>query len=461
MYKKTAPFPRACYVVNAQREGANAVRQRHARKLRSLFFGLLLPVLLGLASGLACAAARLSFGGLEWCFTGHSGMLPDAAAALGPVRRACLPALGGLLAWAVLRIYKHVGPAEPFTDYGEAVREKHGVIPFGSTAWRTVASAFSIATGAAIGREGSMIQFATACASFLGLRCSRRWAPGPVPLRPPLADMVAWGAAAAVAAAYQAPVAGVFFASELVLARMRLRDLAPLGIASCTGWLASRPLLGPGFLFAAPAPLGTPSASWWWLLLMAPLFGMLGPAYQWLIRSLGAMRSLPLALVWSGVAVGLLSLKLPTVWGNGDAALLSLVHTAGPNAPAVIGTSTVLLFRLLATCLCVGAGVIGGVFTPTLFAGAALGALFASGIHSPVPLLFIVAGIGCLMAAVTHAPLMTTFMTVELTGKWALLPLLLLCNLAAWRIAARLSSQSLYGIATSRPGRAHASPPSP
>ena len=417
------------------------------------YASLLLAPLLGLASGLVCAAVRLGFRGLQWCFTGHSGLLPDAAAAAPWVWRAALPALGGLLASLVLLLYRRTGPAEPSTGYVEAVRLEHGRIPFASTAWRTLSSAFSVATGAAVGREGSMIQFAAACTAWIGRQvCTRRGSKWFAAV--PLTNTVAWGAAGAVAAAYQAPLAGVFFVSEIVLVRARPGDYGPLLLASFAGWLVSRPLLGPGHLFAAPAAIASPTPEWWWLLLLAPLFGALGPVYQWLIRSLQAVRRLPLALVWSGALVGLLSLKLPTVWGNGDEALLALVHTGADHTPSAGGTAMVLLLRLLATCVCVGAGVVGGVFTPTLFAGAALGLLFACGVHAHIPLLFVVAGVSCLMAAVTHAPLMTTFMTVELTGKWPLLPLLLLCNLVAWRIAARLSSHSLYGIASEQPGGA-------
>ncbi len=435
---------------NARRKECHAtVRKTFPLIAGELFHpaSLLLAPLLGVASGLACAGVRLGFRGLQWCFTGHSGLLPDAAAALPWGWRATLPALGGLLAWLVLRLYQRVGPAEPFTGYVEAVRQEHGSIPFASTAWRTASSAFSIATGAAVGREGSMIQFASALTAWLGrcLRTRQHFA------TMPLSSMVACGAAGAVASAYQAPIAGVFFASEIVLARAKPGNYAPLLLASCAGWLASRPLLGPGPLFAVPAAIPAPTTEWLWLLLMAPLFGALGPVYQWLIHSMQATRRLPLALLWSGLLVGLLSIRLPLVWGNGDEALLSMVHLAGSLSAG--NTAMVLLLRLLATCFCVGVGVIGGVLTPTLFAGAALGLLFACGVHTHVPLLFVVAGLGCLLAAVTHAPLMTTFMTVELTGKWPLLPLLLVCNLVSWRIAAHLSSRSLYGIASTQPSQ--------
>jgi len=95
-------------------------------------------------------------------------------------------------------------------DVVEAVRFGDGEIPFASTLWRTLSSAFSVATGAAIGREGSMIQFAAAAASWVGRRSGVR--------RASLGRQVSYGAAAAIAAAYSAPIAGMFFAFVFGLA---------------------------------------------------------------------------------------------------------------------------------------------------------------------------------------------------------------------------------------------------
>src|SRR5579875_479610 len=104
-------------------------------------------LLIGVVSGLACVAARLSFNTLQWVFCGHGGMLPMAAAALPGWRRVLVPVAGGVCAWIVGRARS--GPAR---DYLQAVREGDGVVPLRSTVWRTVGSAFSVATGAAIGR---------------------------------------------------------------------------------------------------------------------------------------------------------------------------------------------------------------------------------------------------------------------------------------------------------------------
>jgi len=323
-----------------------------------------------------------------------------------------------------------------FQDYVESVRHGDGRIPFSSTLWRTVSSAFSVATGAAIGREGSMIQFSTAVTSWLGEHS---------PIRSvSLARQVSYGAAAAVAAAYQAPIAGVFFAIEIVTGEWLWTEVPALALASTAGWLVSRWLLGSGPLFAVHDTLRL-NASALWAFPLALLLGCIGPLYQWLLRSVRFARAWPAALLWGGLAVGLLSLLRPEVWGNGDVALLdALASTQGLRTIAFL-----LLIRVLATTVCVGTGTVGGVFTPTLFAGASLGLAAGLLLHVPQPVLLAVVGLSALLAAVTHAPVMASLMAVELTGQYQLLLLLLALNMGVWLVASRLSLRSLYAASVS------------
>jgi chloride channel protein, CIC family len=181
-------------------------------------------VVLGAASGLACVTVRLFFRLLQWVFVQQTGMLPIVAATLPPARRIVTPVIGTALATLVVWMMRRWAPDSHFEEYVEAVRCRNGRIPLLSTVWRTVSSAFSVATGAAIGREGSMIQFATAISSWVGERS---------PLRNlSLSRQVAYGAAAAVAAAYQAPIAGVFFATEIVLGEWAWKDVPLLRMSA-------------------------------------------------------------------------------------------------------------------------------------------------------------------------------------------------------------------------------------
>ena len=392
---------------------------------------------LGLVSGLACVGVRLIFRLLQTVFVQHGGLLPEAAAQLAPTHRLLVPMMGALFATLILFGARRWSHNAPFEEYVIAVRVEHGRIPFASTLWRTLSSACSVATGAAVGREGSMIQFATAVTSWVGARSGFK--------NVSLSRQVAFGAAAAVAAVYQAPVAAVFFAYEIVLGEWSWADLPGLMLASSTGWIVSRLLLVAGPLFPMKGAL-----SWSGLLWVVPLaivLGALGPAYQKLLQSASLLNKLPVPLLWSGLFVGLLSLAQPAVWGNGDVAL----STTLVGKSALLSVLALLAFRLAASAACVGTGTIGGVFTPTLFTGAALGCLGAHVLHAGYPFLLTLVGLSVFLAAVTHAPWMAGCMAVELTSQWHWLPLLLVLNFVAVAVAKRLSSQSLYGIATPAP----------
>jgi chloride channel protein, CIC family len=394
---------------------------------------------IGAVSGLTVGGVRLVFRLLQWCATGHGGLLSAAADELPLWRRAATPALGGLAAMVVLTIARRVTTGLKTTEYVEAVRFEEGRISLVSSLWRTLSSACSVATGAAIGREGTMVQFAAAVVSFLGQHL--RW------IRLPLARQVACAVAAAIAAAYQAPLAGTFFAVEIVLGTTEWRAIPILLISAFTGEAASRTVLAAGPLFAPHHAINIAPGQACIALLLGAILGVLGPIYLWLIRSLRFAVRLPLALFWSGAAVGILSIVTGLVWGNGDAALLDNLQ----SSDTVHGLLVVLLLRLSATVFCVGTGTSGGVFTPTLFVGSALGLLICALAHGGNSLLFAVIGMSCLLAASTHAPLMAAFMTSELTGQWIIFPLVLICNVVAWQVARHISSHSLYAIASDEP----------
>ncbi len=388
---------------------------------------------------------RLILRALQWIATGQDGLLAEAAARLPLGRRALTPIAGALVATAVLHLTRKYLAGRKNVDYVQAVQLQDGRMPFRPTAWRTLASACSIATGASIGREGSMIQFAAASIAGLGVRLAHRWVTQP--------QLVTFATAAAVAAVYQAPLAGIFFAVEIVLGlkaleKSALRSLPALAVAAASGSWVSAVCLGHGPLFAVTAP---PQFVWrdsGWILVGTLLFGVVGPAYFYLIEGLRFLRKWPGAMLWSGAAVGLLSCIRPEVWGNGDSGvLLNLSGKVDVSAVLVL-----LLLRLVATSACVGSGVVGGVFTPTLFAGSALGLLYAANLHL-TSTAYALLGIACLLASVTHAPVMSALVTVELTGTHAWLPVFLLCSWLAYQTSCRLSPDSLYAVATQDPGK--------
>jgi chloride channel protein, CIC family len=427
-------------------------------------------VVLGAVSSLAAALLRLGFRGVMWCLTHVGSSPPAAAASLPPLRRFLTPIIGALCAIVILIIRRKNARRlgrEPrhYVEYVEAVRREHGHIPLVPNLWRTASAAFSVASGAAVGREGSMIQFAAAVTSWFQEQVHARLRNLRIAhLLPNPALAVACGVAGGVTTAYMAPVAGIFFAAEIVVGEFRLEQLLQLALAAFSGYGVSVVLLGSGPLYPTQLHI---NLNWtlWLLPLLALALGAFGPLYQKLLRSLRSARRLPFALAVAGLFVGALSVLDPRVWGNGDAGLsAALGHAVIPGLSIGVTALAVLLgLRLLATTLCVGAGTVGGVFTPTLFAGGALAAVAASVLaHLSVPadpVLWAIVGMSALIAAATHAPITAAFMAVELTGEWKLLPVLFVLNLIAWLLARHLSDDALYAIATQTPIHRRVPPP--
>jgi CIC family chloride channel protein len=225
-------------------------------------------------------------------------------------------------------------------------------------------------------------------------------------------------------------------------------------ISAGAGALMSYLFLGGGPLFAAAAPVQFNLRDALPVLLGAVIIGSFGPLYFRIIESLRLMAKLPWPMVWSGLIVGLLSCLRPETWGNGDSGVLEIMSGKISLETAAI----VLILRLGATAACVGSGVIGGVFTPTVFAGSVLGLLYGSPVHtvfgSTSPVIgYAVLGVVCLLASVTHASLMAALMTVELTGTAHWFPAVFLCSLVSFQVATLISADSLYAVATPDPGK--------
>lgn len=207
-------------------------------------------------------------------------------------------------------------------------------------------------------------------------------------------------------------------------------------------------------------PLPDPTA--FQVALMVALGLLAGVAGAGLLKWLAWTRKaftvlalpLPLAFALGGLVVGLLSLWRPEVWGNGYSSVQQ--QLTAPGAWQVVGL--VLALKLLAVGATTGSGAPGGVFTPTLFVGAAFGALVAAafgglGATNTVEPVYALLGMATLLAATTHAPVMAALMVFEMTGQYGLLPVLLPACVVAALVSRRLHRLSVYGLgAMAAPG---------
>ncbi|MGB9713037.1 MAG: chloride channel protein [Dissulfurimicrobium sp.] len=406
---------------------------------------LLRMLALAIAVGILGAFAVLSFRWLlifsETCIYGtRLGLVADAAM-LPPLLRAVSPAIGGLLAGLILEYLAGQGKGKNGADYMEAIVAGRD-LPARDSLLKSAASAASVVSGGSIGREGSMVQLAaltgSAISDWLHSAPSERH------------FLIACGAAAGVAGAYNTPIAGSLFVAEIVLGGITISRLGPLLLASTVSDLVVRHITHVGPIYAAaPGKLSTAPE----LMLVALLgigAGVLGSVFVRLMDTThNAFRHLTLPL-WikmatAGLAVGTLSTIRPEVWGNGYSVINSLLHR--PHAWDIV--LLILILKTAATILTTGSGAVGGVFTPTLFVGAALGSLGGSGIHMILSgaseNAYAIVGMGAFLAAVTHAPLTSVIMVSEMTFGFTLVPALTLGCLSGYYVSASLHPASVYG----------------
>ncbi|GKX55156.1 voltage-gated ClC-type chloride channel ClcB [Leminorella grimontii] len=407
---------------------------------------LLIATLVGVLAALAVALFRHAMLALEWLFVDGSGSLVFAASTLAPWRRLITPALGGLAAGALLwgwQRYTRQRPHAP-TDYMEALETGDGQFDYGASIVKSLASLLVVSSGSAIGREGAMILLAALAASCF----AKRFAP-----KQEWKLWVACGAAAGMASAYHAALAGSLFIAEILFGTLMLASLGPVVVAAVVALLTTVLLDGGvSTTLYHVQPLQSLSALDYALILAVALFaGLCGPAFIWLMaRSHELFLRLklppPLQLALGGLIVGGLSLLTPAVWGNG----YSVVQSFLSSPPLTLTLLGIFACKLLAVLVSSGSGAPGGVFTPTLFIGLAVGMLFSSlcGLWLPgdgeTAILLGLAGMATLLAATTHAPIMSTLMICEITGEYALLPALLIACAIASALSQTLRKDSIY-----------------
>jgi CIC family chloride channel protein len=404
--------------------------------------------LIGVLGALATVGFRRGIEMTQLLLYGRADGLVRIAADLPYFWRVVTPGLGGLAAGAILAWARHSTSQVRSSEYMEAIVIGDGNLGVRSSLLRALSSAITVASGGAIGREGSMVQLAALTGSLVG-----RWSDAPMPRKRLL---VACGAAAGVATAYDAPIAGALFVAEIVLHSVAIESLGPLLVASVTADLTFTQLFGLAPVYQMPALTAPDSRVTAVLALLGLLSGLGAVAYRWVLdagRAIFNRLELPIwaAMGLGGLVVGALSVWWPEVWGNGYSVVNSILQGSW-LWPALIA---VLFPKLVAVASTTGSGAVGGVFTPTLFMGAVFGAFFGGivGEHWPgfaPQSLCAAVGMGAFLAACTHAPLMSILMLVEMTASYALMvPLMLACVLAYW-ISVVLRSDSIYSDTTGK-----------
>lgn len=373
----------------------------------------------------------------------------QAAEMFPPWLRLAVPTLGGLAAGLILYWGFRLVGRQGSSDLLEVVVAGDGRLPFRTESVKTASALVSIATGASIGREGGITQLSATLASKLGQFA--KWPPYRLRL------LVGCGAAAGIAAAYNAPIAGAVFASLIVLGNFSMNLFAPLVCASVTAAMVSRSFFGiePWYVvppFPPTAPLQLP-----WFIVMGIMCGGVSALFLKFLREAKQQFDrvkLPIyaRMTLAGLTVGIIAVAgFPGVCGNGYFVTNAILHGQLESAADGFSQLSGLFFaKLLATAITVGAGTVGGVFTPTMFLGADAGALFGMTLHHfgwamAVPAgAFALVGMGATLAGTTRSPLLAMIMAFEISLDYSLMPPLMLACVVSVLVSRQFHRESVY-----------------
>jgi CIC family chloride channel protein len=409
---------------------------------------LLWAALAGLLGALGAALFSASAEGIHLLLTNSHLGIVESMRRLPWWGRLLVPAAGGLLAGLVLLLGKHLVKGRSSTDYMEVIVLGDGRMPLRTGLVKVVASLFTIGSGGSIGREGPMVQSAAMLASLLG-----RWRHFSTQQ---LRLLVACGAAAGIASAYHAPIAGSFFVAEIILGTIAMESLGPLVAASVTAALTMMVLTGSEHLYQVPQFTMNSPLEMVPYLLLGFISGTLAP---WFLRSLRQAETLfvatrlpvALRLAFGGLLVGVIAINVPEVCGNGYSVIVQILN--GEYVWMML--LGIVCCKWLATACSVGSGAPGGVFTPALFMGASAGYLFGTAVQTlwaggPSPGAFALVGMGAFLSAASRAPVMAVIMLFEMTLSYDIILPLLLCSVVAFFTARGIESTSLYSESLKR-----------
>ena len=411
---------------------------------------LALAVLVGVGAGLGAVVFRamIELGTLAVTgfrdYAAHPGAANPHLAGLGPWFVVGAPVVTGLLYGPLVARFAPEARGHGVPEVMLAVARNGGRIRPQVAFVKAGASALCLAGGGSVGREGPIVQIGSALGSALAqaLRLDERG----------VRVLVACGAAGGIAATFNAPLAGVFFAMEIVLRRWSAEAFGTVVLSSVTASVIGRAIIGDDPFLDLPAFRVDHLVQYPLFAVLGVAAGLVGVAFS---RVLYGVEDLCDALwrgpEWArpavgGVVLGLLLLALPQMYGVG----YPVLGTAVGGGYGVAFLLVLLVGKLVATSLTIGIGGSGGVFAPGLFVGAMLGAAFGQvvAILAPdaggSPGAYALVGMGAVFAGAARAPITAVVILFELTGEYTIILPLMLAVVLATAVSAEVSGDTVY-----------------
>ena len=373
---------------------------------------------------------------------------PDAAA----WRRFLVPVAGSLVMGYLLYKYFPDARGSGVPQTKAALYARGGYISLSTVLGKFFCTSVTLASGIPLGREGPAVQVGGGIASVLGRALGLR------PER--VKALLPVGAAAAVAAAFNTPLAAVLFALEEVVGDLHAPVLGSVVLASATSWGVLRLLLGNEPLFQVSQYQLVSS----WELIAYGILGIAGGVVsaaftQLLLRMRVWFKRQPAKTVWfqpvaGGLVVGVMGWFVPAVMGVG----YQYVGDALNDSLTLKLMLTLLVLKLVATVVSYASGNAGGIFGPSLFLGAMLGGAVGSVAqhffpsHVAAPGAYALVGMGTAFAGIVRAPMTSVVMIFEITRDYAVIVPLMLSNLVSYFIASRLQKEPIYEVLAEQDG---------
>ncbi|HZV01445.1 MAG TPA: chloride channel protein [Planctomycetota bacterium] len=407
-----------------------------AAGLGSIAFHHLIGIVTYLGYGQPNSAGRLEVVSLPW--------YPRLAILL-------VPTVGGLLVGLLIWRFAREAGGHGIPAVVKAVHERQGRIDPRVAFVKMISSALTLGSGGSLGREGPALQIGASLASAIG----QLLALTPRQLR----IVVAGGAAGGLAAIFNAPLGGAFFALEVIIGSFAMEAFGPVVVAAVAATVVSRAIMGdhPNIQVPKYALLHP-----WELVLYVGLGLATGAIAVVFTRGVAAGAAafervrVPdwLKPAFGGMACGLMAIFVtPRILGNGYETVDALLTDSHLEVDLVL----LLAAKILATCVTLGSGGSGGVFGPSLFMGAVIGSAvgnLAKAVHLPVaaPGAYALVGMASFVAGATHAPVSMVLMLFEMTDDYQIvLPLLVATSIASL-VAKKLYAESIDTVLDARKG---------
>jgi CIC family chloride channel protein len=407
----------------------------HPEQSRSRNETVLLSLVIGIVVGLVVVCFILLTGRLA------ARMYPAGGAAW---RRLVIPVAGSLVTGYLLSKYFPNARGSGIPQAKFALFINNGYISLKTVLGKFLCCSTSLASGIALGREGPSVQIGAGIASVLG----RRFKLSTENVR----ALVPVGCSAALATAFNTPIAAVLFSLEEILGDMHAPVLGTVVIATATSWIVLHLVLGDQPLFHVPAYQLVNPIEFGIYAILGIVGGLVSVVFVKLLLGIRKFfKSLPKSTEWAqpavgGLVVGIMGWYVPEVLGVG----YDFVDTVlGGDFPVKM-VALLAILKLIATPTCYGTGNAGGIFGPSLFIGATVGGTVGWFAHSLFPTVtagpgaYALVGMGAAFAGIVRTPMTSVIMIFEMTRDYTIIVPLMIANMISYIISQKLQPEPIY-----------------